>query len=1329
MEYQTSPFEPIRNFDVPSVLLNQLFTGQASLKNFSDTVLPSKRAFLTPTEQESLTEKLKEQYGGQSKMAKAAIGIATNPWIWLGLMVSPAGARSIKTTGSLFSPLIEKGGMFQSLGALTSLQVLNGTLLGAAVEADVLLRKKAFNIDNKHIKDAFSSYYKSNPGELKRLGIAEAPQDINEWLQVIAKDMKIAKPKKVTRKIFNVNYNGPHKELADDITRLLALELQKGSQVTTSQILNIRPRTTVHLSSKKQAETLEFLQPGITAEFEKSGATTYLVNKEVVDYAKAANKKSAAKREGGVYALDSNGAYLEKGQPKNIDPLIDDVAFQKLKKVFHIDALAQAHRKSYDERLVMLMGDESMYLKNKFEDGVFHYDENKLSSIAAAFQSEKNVFKTAEKEAFKEGGSLKGLELLRSLVPLDELNILNKSKTKQLGLFKEVMKSSVNDLFKQKNYLPRNTYGVGADDLVSPVSGRTLGQLTKTGDSVSSSIQNAETISDVNRLTARAATSRSLTPQDYDWLIAKNRMYGTNDRIVQQLEHRKGKVLEQIFTNAESQAQPVRLSTLDGVNSHNRYMKDTSETWSRHIEHKKWDPNTAQYYSDMEVYGEMVVIDEAHRKNALPSMEDSNWGDSFKSETNWRSGGKNTGGILPMELNAETLGSASLRDLLKVDELGRRAKNAPAGGVTIGDVMSVYHAGMRDPDAAKMLREVILPYVSGRINPLTGAMKSAQLSTAAMTKKFADGWMGKQIEKVGPNGKEFVDGLRNLATHENISGPIAKGLYVGFLGANMSSVMLNMMQPFLHTTMQLGLDNVIPAYGKAVGEMFNYAKERIPLGLQISEAKRAELMTKHFTHVGEGLQGDLIGLLPDVFANIEGASYAGVQAYSKEGMGKFLSMTLPMKLFEKAELMNRLVSAHAVDIAFQKTGRKVAARPMVGVWNEEQKNYFRKITDTKRFVQETQFGGTALNMPTAFINDKSPLSGVLSNSLGRQFLSFISRSFTSFAVTGKQINPDRFIRGTNIKLPGNHMPYDLMRAMGAGALVYEVGKEVFGTDLSRGLGAQPLLEVMGGGWVPPVVQLPYDLVKLSLGDLTLAETSLPAIVPGGIAAVRAMGMMPQLGKSSFSPDWTNDFQKTYVDWNTKTPEGLHPVFKADGSLINYEKPFSIIMKGLGINLGTHPKAGEVDGYLVKQRQLIVKMESDYLNAMLSNNISKAKGIEVEFKKKFGVPLKISKSQLRSRMRNLETARTERIANTIPKEYKHLYQSTLASEQQRLGITEEEVNLGVTSTQRSNAGAQRTSPLNLDPETVKAIIQHMKEQEATPKPVEEQGFNPYTSWNK
>ena len=170
------------------------------------------------------------------------------------------------------------------------------------------------------------------------------------------------------------------------------------------------------------------------------------------------------------------------------------------------------------------------------------------------------------------------------------------------------------------------------------------------------------------------------------------------------------------------------------------------------------------------------------------------------------------------------------------------------------------------------------------------------------------------------------------------------------------------------------------------------------------------------------------------------------------------------------------------------------------------------------------------------------------------------------------------------------------------------------------------------------------------------------------------------------------------------------------------------MKGLGINLGNHPNAGEVDGYIVKQRETIIKMESDYIMALMNNNVAKAQGIKKVFEKKFGLPMKISKSQLRSKMRSLQTARLERTANSIPEEYRDLYTSTLQERAPEMGMSEEDVLSGNTSRRRTVAGAERTTAVKLNPQTIAEIKKQLQQQEIREKPVEDQSFNPFKPWN-
>lgn len=1355
MEYQTSPFEPIRSFDMPSVAIQQILSNNMTFGSVRDLILPSRRGYLSPEQQASLTEKIKDKYGGDNRALRTMLGIATNPWIWLGAAVSPPAMEAIRRSGSIFAAGrsvatgigYEKGGLLETLRTLSTNQHLDGTLLPILLEKDVLRRSAAYAIDAKTIEGSLVNYYKSNPHSLASLGLKKPPKDLNEWVQAVGKKVGITKPEKLTKKIFQPDYTGPHENFARTIKKFLALDLAKGYGTVEYLTPKFVPETKVLIESETVVNKLNAIRKNLVDKRGLLGGKKYKdikwtgkkdyrnIEYDTFEVLAAENAVDVANKETKRWSTDLVDGKLEWGIGEHAG-LMDLETANTIRELFHIEPLRNAFRAAYNQRISMILGDDIAYKAGDFYDAAgkpkkFIYDEDKLETIIAGIDPTKGASAIQAHGGKADEAVAEGIDFLRTLLPMEGVaaTTMKLSVEKKKEIFKQMIKGTVSSMFKNGTYVPRNTFRDTA--MISPYTGKHYGGRDM-GTMRSQGVANAESLSNLNRLAPRASASRNYHPEDLEWLLEMNTLHGGSRENAAHLNVLLRKAKGKIKKNSDIGVGTYSY-TLDGITGHQRYMKDTAEIYSRNIAHKVYDPVAFAagvpkgMVPDTAVWGEIVAADQRIRKGGMPAGGGASMDDIFNQNIKWRdsnipirdSAGKITG-YESVDM------TATLKDIVTGKVAG------PAGGLTLGDAMAHQHAAMQNRFAADLFKETILPHISARRLPEHGVFRGMQIKSHEMVNAFANGRMGKMIEGWGSHGKEFISNLKSMSTYENLSGVMAKGLYVGFLGVNMMSVMLNMMQPLLHAAMWGGLNNVIPAYGKAFGEIMSYAKERFPLGLRISEAKRAELMMKHFKHVTE--YGDLLGITPDVFANIDGATYAGVQSFQKEGMGHFLSMTLPMKMFEKAELMNRLVSAHTVDNIYRGARIRVPDRPKTGAWDKEEMNFFNWMTDTRRFVQEAQFGGSPLNMPTAFLG-AGPVGGLVGNPLGRQFLSFLTRAFTSYARTGKQISPERYFKeGVPLlggkKVWGGHYGADLLRLMGTGALTYEIGKEMFRSDLSRGAGVKPIFEVMGGGWVPPVVAIPLDMVRVGMGDLEFAKSAIPGLIPGGIAFTRAMGMMPRLGESSILPDLADNMQKTYVDWNTTTPDGHHPIFTGDGRIINYEKPFSIVMKGLGVNLENHPKAGEVDGYLAKQREVIVQMESEYMNALIANNIPKARGIEADFKKKFNVPLKISKSQWRSRMRNLETARMERIANTIPSEYKHLYQSTLAEEHKRLGIkSEEEVLAGQTSGQRTKAGASRVSPVKLDPATIEEIKKHLKQQEQKEAPIEDQGFNPFQTWNQ
>ena len=1312
MEYKSSPFEPIRYFDAPGIALQQFLDGTVTPDSLWDLAIPSRRQNLSPQQQLSLTEKLKDDYGGDNRALRTMIGIATNPWVWLGFAFSPAGVDALRAGRSVFgagrhmAKYIGKEGTFlDALGASTFRHISDNTKLAVSAEVDSMIRTDFMRFAAEDEAEFLVKYYADpkRKQELARLGFDEVPRNIEEVMQVMAKRQGIKNPKKFTPRVFDPRYKArPDQQvLADKVKRLVWIGLG-GRQRATKEILSeLQVQSSYIMGEMDIAKGQSFLE-GLGSKAKYKGAGKYEIPFEKYEELHLENVAAAAK----TPATQPHKLIMDTDKIKIAHTEVDVPALMaedKFNALADVDILAiiGAKRKSLDKAITRLMGDEEAMKKILTRE--FKLDENKLIGLTSAFDGTEgaNLFLKGSVEELAQPGMLnaKGSDIIATLLNR-ELSHLDMSPITKSQNLRKLLEGSLLPSFEAGTYVPRNTYKAAG---------------IPRSEYVLRGARDTESIGETSRLMNRTIASRYLHPDDYVWLIDQaeqsviaNPGSKMHKDVLDNLIGEQG-TGQFIINKNEGKGVGTLFLTMDGMSATERYMKDTSELWARYNPHLVPDPvDPTKMIHNNKYWGPLRALDNIIKRTpeGMPSGSGVPLEDIFDVNTSWRSNAKGESAKF----------SDTIDDLLS----GDKQHLQPAGGLTPSDVIANDWQALHNNHTKEFFRDTLLPHMSGRLNPKQASMRSIQATTRAQMETFAESRLGEMIRSWGKPGEDFIDGLLDMSQARNISGSIAKGLYVGFLGINMSSVMLNLMQPLIHASMFGGRANVLGAYKDAVMEILDYGGKRMKSGkLIITDRERVAFMEDSFEFV------DNLGMSPDVFGTIDLASYAGTQRYGKESGLKYLTQSLPMKLFEKAELLNRNVAAHTMKRMYKQAGLPVPKRP-TGRWSPEEEAYYKFRNDVDTFVQETQFGGTPLNMPTAFLGE-GPLGKVLSNALGRQFLTFPTRALTSWLQTGKRISPTRRIRGTNFEV--NYLVADMLRLMGTGAIVYEFGKEMMGTDLSRGVGVQPIVEVMDAGFVPPVVQLPIDLIRVVTGDLELAKSSLPAVFPGGISAVRAMGMLPNLG-DTFLPDMANNMQRTFVDWDTQTPDGSRPVYSGDGRLISYDKPFTIITRGLGLKLEDHPRAGEVDGYLLKQRDIINKMTSDYMNAlMLENNVAKAQGIEAEFKKKFGVPLTVSKSQWRRRVRNLQTSRIERIAESLPAAYKSLYQNTLVKRYREMGLASpEEVLSGMTATARTKAGAARPETVTLSPEAVQEIKDHMKRIQKEEQ-IEEQTFDPFRSWNK
>lgn len=561
-----------------------------------------------------------------------------------------------------------------------------------------------------------------------------------------------------------------------------------------------------------------------------------------------------------------------------------------------------------------------------------------------------------------------------------------------------------------------------------------------------------------------------------------------------------------------------------------------------------------------------------------------------------------------------------------------------------GDLLDRFYQRQLDPTRQQRIREVLIPGALNNAGPEYISVYNHHLRTRELAGGFANSGLGKLIEKGGAPGRAFISKLRDIGDMSRpvradaISDGLAKWFYVTHLGVNMSSMIMNMTQPLLLASSIGNLDDVVGAFSDSVKDMANYAKLRVREGgVFLAPERKIEILGEALPFTNFGGK-NLIGVGPDIHALLDShlARTKGVSRLDRVA-------ELMMKGFEKTEWFNRNTSAHLLKRVYAKAGRNYLTDPHFA-------------TDLQRFVLQTQFGQNDLNTPLIF------QKGVMANPLLRQFLTFPLRSFTGAVDVFPKIGgEDSYLRG---------LSNTVLRGMGVSAIVYEAGKGLMGADLSRGLFASSVTDMFEGDRLlegnanvvplPPVVDVPISLIRGVAGsDMGLLSDAIARTVPGGVAINRMLGMAPALPRTG-SSGFPGNLQKTFVGWDQVTPDGLVPVFKGDGSLIEYRSRAEVVAKAMGADMGQWGQQGALDGYLLKQRDQILGMRQEFLRALASNEYGRAMGIKQQFEEKFKVPLTVNKRQVEAFMGNRVTSRTERVLDSLPPEVRRQYAGMAAA---------------------------------------------------------------------
>lgn len=627
---------------------------------------------------------------------------------------------------------------------------------------------------------------------------------------------------------------------------------------------------------------------------------------------------------------------------------------------------------------------------------------------------------------------------------------------------------------------------------------------------------------------------------------------------------------------------------------------------------------------------------------------------------------------------------------------------APPGGFSLADAAFQAFALTRNDYGRRLQSHFLLAAATGKHHVEHLATEAALLTGKMTMRRLVDGPFGEILDSVGAGKlRQAMTKWSDPAFGEGRGAQgLARYLYGTHLALNGSSASIQIMQPLNLAATWLGPRAVLGGYTRAIGEMWEYAKRRVSkYGVApISMAQRDELIRGSFKYA------DQMGLLGRPAEVLDGIAFQGGRGIQKEGFfGNLLHYGMAM--FTKGEWLNRATAAHAVESVYARQG---LARTGAAF-----------LRDVDLLVQETQFSGAFLNQPVGLVAGEiglSPLGRLGANPLARMFLSYPLRTATSLFESGPKL------AGREGWAP---LLGDVARGVGISAVVYELGKEVLGADLERGLlvaGATDLIPgISTGRWndkegpipVPPVLDIPFGVVRgLMTDDLDLVRYSLARGMPFGVALTKVVQGMPPL------PGPVGFFQRTSVDWNDVQGDGSVPVYDSGGGLIGYEHGSTMVLRALGLDFGRFANNSEVDKWLLDNRAEIVGYRQRLFDRLRTSDHQGAEAVRREFQRRFGFELTVDENQARASLEQMRVPRTERILDQLPQEVRAEYIRVVSQQRNRTGLPAPALQAEDTAAQRDRYEPSR----GLDPATQDYLqrLAREKQNQAFAAPT---GFNP------
>lgn len=1198
-------FDQIRIYDAPVVALTQIMDGEASWRSFRDTFLDP--GALSPSERDTLTGRMKKALGN-NPLGNALVDVATNPFVLLMFATSPAAGAAIKGTGRVFTGLSKEVGgrgaeymqyVVGNYSPLRMTHLLNAHQLGAGTPLTSVLHEVTSRLDDLTSRDTLAireTTVKALERISAKFGAKVESLDPSKAPAVSANINGEMLSAKEYLQRFNV-YAYAHmagmtknvKRAQSTIAQTNLLEYKVGGK---NRLLELDPRQATRVSDLLN-ERADFIARDQTEAVDK-------INTKIRQYLERGKKSIPFEAEiSGVRSTETSKGFINIGKDANalkvmtkesvndpIDPR--GMTTKWLEKEGLLPLLSQS-------RAMMKERYAEMFVKggaDAFAQGKFVYDDEKLARIFDAL-SEASKINNYQASDFLVRELFGGVDdrLRTKLVKAFE------DGTVKFGDFKKML-VDVRTKDDIDNFMSRNVWSFVYRD----------GKRMRVD---ASNLSRSERKSEISGRTMERQLNEPM--MDKEDLQRIRDLYTPTGRVPVTLDNLIEKTVKQENGRLAAGApnNRIQVMNLDYLNSFNKYLRSTRN-------------DLALFVDELGESSQQAIKDFGFTKSPLHAP-----GKKALTGFKYRK---------PSRFNA-------------VESIANTIRNTETSG---------------GKHAYGYIMDTLMERIQGNV-PMKDYL-SEWSSIAA--KRFA-GWMAdskflKGVEDANSQSSRFVKSLRQFSEDPITESSASRTgrnlttlLYSSHLGFNLGSAALNLFQPLMFANSSMGAKAMIKGYSEGISQYFNYVQKRLALpgGIAADPLKVDELRKNTFRlsniELPDGSSSDLLDIRKNAFELLDSEAFAGAAASTKPGL-KFWATELPLKLFTNSEIFNRVVTGEAMLAASRASGQiNSIGKGSAGVLLKGARGSdgIRATDNIRQMVQNTQFGSDIVNSPALMQSTGFGLPWV------RQFFSFPIRTLTAWTDTSSMINQGRRTWGlTGFETQGRYsaMLHDFVRMMGASAVIYEAGKNALGVDLSRGLSGQTLYEstivapmILEGKDriayhlpIPPAGDILMDAASaLTEDDVSLLGTMLPRFVPGGIGLSRLLNIAPRFATPS---GFLGGLQRESADWTQMNDQGQVPIYRADGSLLEYRSATRSILGSLGFNSYMFKNDQALNQFLVKNRQAVVDERRKYLDAVLGNNLDRANRIKANFEKRFKFPLSVSKMQVDKALELREVPLKERM---------------------------------------------------------------------------------------